>query len=421
MDCGASPTAATVSGRRSGLEGRGARRTESRRVKFRTLLVLLIVLTSATLVAADPAPWVAGWTARVLSQPPVLLRFSPDGRRLAVGARTRWMVRVDGRFKVGDNALAIVDATSGGSVIRLRPHGEELIDVAFTGGDTLAVVFNDKRGAQSRTTYDAQTWKPRHSDVLFSPSPTSPHGEQPERAGEYGVFSGDGRYFAAHYGRVTGEIVPPLRFVGRTVVFETSDWREKATFDRQPGADSPLMGFTTDGGLLVDSPVEYGDRDEAVRYNVIETVSRLLTPLYRFDAPPRLQVTVSLWGPQWASAVSPNGRWIVGATANNSLGSLLAWDIDGGRATEPRVQALDRSPRLSRQRRYSALDWSPDGAWLVAGMSDGTVRLWDARTFTLMQEVPGSGAEITALRLSPDSQALAVATKDGRVRVFRRP
>lgn len=356
-----------------------------------------------------------------MGQPPAFLRFSPDGQQLAVGARARWLARVDGRIKVGDNALVVVDAASGGPVTRLRPHGEELVDVAFTVNQTFTVVFNDKRGAQSRVEYDTKSWKPRGSGVLFAPPPTPRDDERSERAGEYGAFSADGHFFAAHYGRVTGEIVPPLRFTGRTVVFETADWREKAVFERLPGADTPLAGFSADGTLLADSPLEYANRDEAIRHNVIEMVSRLLTPLFRLDAPPRLQATVSLWGPQSAATISPDGRWIVGVATNNSAGSLLAWEIDGGRATEPRMRPLDRTPRLSRARRYVALDWSADGACLAAGMSDGTVRLWDARTFTLMQEVPATGTEVTALRLSPDGRSLAVATQDGRVRVLRHP
>lgn len=401
-------------------EGSRARRTESRRVNLRALLVPALLLACAALAVADPAsPWVARWTARPFHQPPLFLRFSPDARCLAVGAHARWAERVDGRIKVGDNALVVLDAANGRSSARLSPCGEELVDLAFTPDDSLAVIFNDRRGAQLRAEYDARSWKVRRSGVLFSRPLAGP--DSAFRAGEHGAFSADGRLFAAHYGRLEGEIVPPLRFVGRTVIWNTSDWHEQAVFERLPGADTALMHLTADGRLLVDSPLEHGDREETIRYSVIEPVSRLIAPLYGLGADARLLATVNLWGPQAANAVSPDGRWLVGAVVNNSAGSLLAWEIDGGRAPEPRLRALDRTPRLTRARRYTAIAWSADGSWMAAGMIDGTVRLWDGRTLELVQEVPPCGQSVTALGLSLDGRALAVALEDGRIELFTRP
>lgn len=399
---------------RSIATGSRARGTEARRVKHRlTAISLFLLVTTALAGAREGAPWQLRWTARPLTQAPAFLCFSPDMRRLVTGARARWLTRTEERIRTGPPVLALLDGASGRLESRVGLDGDELVAVAFTASDALTVVMNRADGAQTWTEVDGRNGKRVRAGLLLDPATSGP-----DRGGAAGVFSPDGRRFAAHHGRVMGLAVPPLHFVGQTVVWDTATWQVLASIPVARGGDGPMPGFTADGMRLADSPLEYGNRDEAVRHDVRETVSRLALPLYRLDGETQRAGVVHVWGPQPSAALSPRGDRLVASVTNNAEGSLVCWEIDGGRQSEPLMHALDSTPRPSRTRSYTAVAWSPDGAWIAAGLSDGTLRLWDARTQTLVQEMPALSSPVSALQFSGNAQRLAVGLQDGRVQVW---
>ena len=53
--------------------------------------------------------------------------------------------------------------------------------------------------------------------------------------------------------------------------------------------------------------------------------------------------------------------------------------------------------------------WSPDDSMIVSGDGDGTVRIWDARTFQLLHLLPSEEQAVLDIRFSPDGCWLAVA------------
>jgi WD40 repeat protein len=64
---------------------------------------------------------------------------------------------------------------------------------------------------------------------------------------------------------------------------------------------------------------------------------------------------------------------------------------------------------------------SPDGARLVAGGSDGEVRIWTVPALAALPALPGHGPGVVKARFSPDGQSLAVAYDDGTVWLWCRP
>jgi RNA polymerase sigma-70 factor (ECF subfamily) len=61
--------------------------------------------------------------------------------------------------------------------------------------------------------------------------------------------------------------------------------------------------------------------------------------------------------------------------------------------------------------------FSPDGRWLAAG-DGGSVLVWEAATFRLVQELKGHQEMIMALAFSPDSRRLAASSRDLSVKVW---
>ena len=60
-----------------------------------------------------------------------------------------------------------------------------------------------------------------------------------------------------------------------------------------------------------------------------------------------------------------------------------------------------------------ALAAAPDGSWLAGGMTDGTVRIWQLTTGSVITTLTGHNGAVRALAASPDGQHLASASGDG--------
>ncbi|MFI7135179.1 hypothetical protein ACIBQ1_56660 [Nonomuraea sp. NPDC050153] len=109
-------------------------------------------------------------------------------------------------------------------------------------------------------------------------------------------------------------------------------------------------------------------------------------------------------------AISPDGRALAGGTRLGN--AVLVWDI-----TDPRRPAR-RAALTGPAALVEGVAFSPDGRLLAAGSRDGTVRLWDARTWAALGTLsPGSG-QVFAVAFSPDGRRLAAATQGGTVTLW---
>jgi hypothetical protein len=106
----------------------------------------------------------------------------------------------------------------------------------------------------------------------------------------------------------------------------------------------------------------------------------------------------------------------------------VAWSADGARlataASDGTARVWDaRTGREALALRghggpvYSVA-WSPDGARLATGSGVGTVRIWDARTGQEALALRGHGGPVTSVSWSPDGARLATASIDGTARVW---
>ena len=66
----------------------------------------------------------------------------------------------------------------------------------------------------------------------------------------------------------------------------------------------------------------------------------------------------------------------------------------------------------------AAVAFSPDGQRLASESGDGTVKLWDAGSGSLLQTLEGHTDWVSAVAFSPDGQRLASASNDGTVKLW---
>ncbi len=99
-------------------------------------------------------------------------------------------------------------------------------------------------------------------------------------------------------------------------------------------------------------------------------------------------------------------------------GTLLAsgGDVDFQIHIADVSRAREISPLSGHDAPIRDVDWSPDGTKLASTSNDDTVRLWDAASWKLLDNL--DIADIVNLRWSPDSQKLAVARYDGLMQVW---
>ncbi|KAK6503773.1 hypothetical protein TWF481_008779 [Arthrobotrys musiformis] len=129
--------------------------------------------------------------------------------------------------------------------------------------------------------------------------------------------------------------------------------------------------------------------------------------------------TVRLWDPttgkqtqlfEWrtgvvkAVAFSPDGKQIA-SVASVGGGEVWVWAV----ATGQRVQALSREDWSGRPK---ALAFSPDGGALVLALDDGTIELYNAKTWQEIKVLGKHSWAVNAVAFSPDGKLIASASDD---------
>lgn len=141
-----------------------------------------------------------------------------------------------------------------------------------------------------------------------------------------------------------------------------------------------------------------------------------------------------------ASAISPDSKIIAvssysyeracGGSSNNS--TLALWNAERGNRiiTLVRGQATEAfsAPNLNQEPAtegtrmvgdvVNAVAFTPDSRLVVAGLSNGTIRIWTADKGEAVRTLTGHRYAVRAIAISADGQTLASASSDGTTRIW---
>jgi dipeptidyl aminopeptidase/acylaminoacyl peptidase len=107
-------------------------------------------------------------------------------------------------------------------------------------------------------------------------------------------------------------------------------------------------------------------------------------------------------GPIFDAAVSPDGLTVATATQEHGL---VLWRANNGR----------RIARLAAEAAPLSVQYSADGSRLLTVYSDGTVRLWDARTHAVLNRMLVHPRGVRAAALSPSGRTVAGGGDNGAI------
>jgi hypothetical protein len=105
---------------------------------------------------------------------------------------------------------------------------------------------------------------------------------------------------------------------------------------------------------------------------------------------------------------SRDGRFIATGLTDRSV---RIWDA----TTYQQVGMLPADPHSDI---VLSVDFSPDGTRIATGCRDTVVRLFDAKTYELVMELEGHISHIASVLFSPDGSRLASASGDATVRIW---
>ena len=115
-------------------------------------------------------------------------------------------------------------------------------------------------------------------------------------------------------------------------------------------------------------------------------------------------------GNSWVEALafSPNGALLASGHSNTIPRSVKLWEV----ATKRNIATFRPFGHD-----VTSVVFSPDGAILVVGSADGTVRLWDTATSRQLTHLDHSSS-VLDVSLSPDGEILASGSGDGKIRLW---
>ena len=353
----------------------------------------------ASFVVVDHASTVRVWDTdtgnqrlafRVGSEPKWLVnfvRYSPDGRLLAVGT-------VNGE-------VILKDATSGRTVssfsCRSRDGQKTEVNLlAFSAdGRYLAVCsqFYAKPGAKQPDSEPPPSGLPLAEPAqAHDPSPRL--AEPPKVTSDLRIIDVTGCREVAHlpvrkYENIFWASFTPdstaLVAVEETFVkiWDAATGTERAIFERDESFPHGCA-FSADGTLLATG-----------ENNIIRLVDL---------AKGNERAVLKTWGPVKQIAFEPDGKWL---TATGY--SLRTWDLRA--ALVPRFDE-------GHTHEVTAVAYAPGGTAIASGSEDRTVKIWDLARRKPRLTLRGHEAEVTSLVFTPDGKSVITASLDRTVRIW---
>lgn len=289
----------------------------------------------------------------------LVVAFSADGRRLAIGAADR-------PVKIWE-----VDSLLHPPPRVLNGHQNYIFSVAVSPDGKLVASASED---QTVRLWNAQTGECKVLDG---------HGYPVWSV----AFAADGKTFASG------------GYDGRVILWEAATGRRLATFSHGAAQDLTRqdiayrygvrgLAFSPDGRTLASA-----SRDGTVKLWDLATGQEI------GSLRGHLGVVATV-------AFSPDGRWI--ATGGEDATARL-WKV----ATKTEIKIF-----RGHQQWVGSVKFSPDGNTLATSSQDGTARLWNVQTGDLLHEFKGHIGEVFCVAFSPDGKRLVTAGKDHKIKFW---
>ncbi|MGE3776824.1 MAG: c-type cytochrome domain-containing protein, partial [Pirellulaceae bacterium] len=122
--------------------------------------------------------------------------------------------------------------------------------------------------------------------------------------------------------------------------------------------------------------------------------------------------------PIYAVAISPDGQWAAAARANQIFLYHVPTKREYGRLTDPAILAtgLYKNPGVAHVDLVQSMRFSPDSQLLVSG-EYRTVKFWQRKRDSRLQEWTGIDSPIRSLTRSADGSLVALGLENGRIQL----